>query len=217
MVNISNHLQNITEEKRNNILNDEEILKETKKRITPATIEEIWTCQENHIRITSDNNNMIVNHSLNNFKTIVIDCFNANEGITPAQETALKYFKGISDINNRTTDTTTQDTTNNAITTETTQDKPHKASKKAVSLFIVTDKPQPVKLSSVSIPTIERIPTYTQRIISRYKPLKMQGVYKHRATDIKALKNDYMTLVDTVSCYNDKCAISGGMVAVNSS
>lgn len=133
---------------------------------------------------------------------------------------------------------TTQDTTNNAITTETmqadarqeakqtdttqdiaptTQDKPQKTSKKAVSLFVVTDKPQPVKLSSVNIPTIERIPTYTQRIVSRFKPLKMQGVYKHRVADIKAFKNDCMTFVDTVSCYNDKCAIGGDMVAVNSS
>jgi hypothetical protein len=97
---------------------------------------------------------------------------------------------------------------------DTTQDKPHKAIKKAVSLFVVTDKPQPVKLPTLK--QLDRIPTYTQRIISRFKPSKTQGVYNNRVSNINALKTDYMTFNSPVSCYNDKCAISGG-AAVNSS
>ena len=228
MINISNHLQNITEEKRNKILNDEEVLNETKKRITPATIEEIWARQENHIRITSDNNNMIVNHSLNNFKTIIIDCYSANEGGTPAQEKSLKFFSGISRLNNQLTETITQDikadlqadnrqTETTQDIAPTTQDTPHKTSKTAVSLFVVTDKPAPVKLHGANIPTLERIPTYTQRIISRFKPSKMQGVYNTRVSNKKPLKKAYNDFVGAVSCYNDKCAMGGDMVAVNSS
>lgn len=210
MINISNHLKNITEGKRNNILNDEEVLKETKKRITPATIEEIWTRQENHIRITTNNGNTIINQSLNDFKTIMLDCYSANEGITPAQETALKFFKSISDINNRTTDTTTQDTTP-------TQDKPHKTRARAVSLFVVTDKPQPVKLYGANIPTLERIPTYTQRIISRLQPLKSHRVYNNRVSNKKVLKKAYNDFVGTVSMSCDKCAIGGKVAAGNTS
>lgn len=229
MINISNHLQNITEEKRNNILNDEDVLNETKKRIAPATIEEILTRQENHIRITTNNGNTIINQSLNGFKTIMLDCYSANEGITPAQEKSFKFFSVISKINNQLTETITQDIKADLQAdnrqTETTQDTTpkHTATKtatsnnKSVSLFIVKDKPQPVKLYGANIPTLERIPTYTQRIISRFKPSKSHRVYNNRVTDIKALKTDCMTFVDTVSCYNDKCAISGGMVAVNSS
>lgn len=160
MINISNHLKNITEEKRNNILNDEDVLKETKKRITPATIEEIHTYKENHIRITSDNNNMIVNHSLNNFKTIIIDCFSANEGITPAQETALKFFKGISDTNNRTTETTQADARQDTRQTETPA---HKSSN---CLFVTVAKDiKPEKVAQLqnvaNLPTLASIPTYS--------------------------------------------------------
>ena len=226
MINISNHLKNITEEKRNNILNDEDVLKETKKRITPATIEEIWTYQENHIRITSDNNNMIVNHSLNNFKTIIIDCYSANEGGTPAQEKSLKFFSGISRLNNQLTETITQDikadlqadnrqTETTQDTTPTTQDTPHKTSNTAVSLFVVTDKPAPVKLPTLK--QLDRIPTYTQRIVSRLQPLKSHRVYNTRVDNKKPLKKAYNDFVGTVSCYSDKCAIGGGMVAVNTS
>jgi hypothetical protein len=210
--------------------NHQPTLDDFKKRITPATIEEIHTCQENHIRITTNNGNTIINQSLNDFKTIMLDCYSANEGITPAQETALKFFKGISDINNR---TTTQDATNNAITSETmqadarqtettqgttpTQDKPHKTSNKSVSLFIVTDKPQPVKLYGVNIPTLERIPTYTQRIVSRFKPLKNNKGYNTRVKELKPLKKAYNDFVGAVSCYNDKCAIGGKVATGNTS
>lgn len=201
--------------------NHQPTLDDFKKRIAPATIEEICTLKENHIRITTNNGNTIINQSLNDFKTIMLDCYSANEGITPTQETSFKFFKGISDINNR---TTTQDTSNNAITsetmqsdarqTETTQDKPQK---KSISLFIVTDKPQPVKLYGANIPTLERIPTYTQHIISRLQPLKSHRVYNNRVKELKPLKKAYNDFVGTVSCYNDKCAMGGDMVAVNSS
>ena len=101
--------------------------------------------------------------------------------------------------------------------TETTQDKPHKTSKTAVSLFVVTDKPAPVKLHGANIPTLERIPTYTQRIISRFKPSKMQGVYNTRVSNKKPLKKAYNDFVGAVSCYNDKCAIGGKVAAGNTS
>lgn len=230
MINISNHLQNITEEKRNNILNDEEVLKETKKRITPATIEEIWTSQENHIRITSDNNNMIVNHSLNDFKTIMLDCYSANEGITPAQEKSLKFFSGISRLNNQLTETITQDIkadlqadnrqTETTQDTTPTQDTPHKATKKAMSLFIVTDKPAPVKLSGYELPTLKqlgRIPMYVERFKTDFKPLKNNKGYNTRVKELKPLKKAYNDFVDTVSCYNDKCAIGGKVATGNTS
>jgi hypothetical protein len=230
MINISNHLQNITEEKRNNILNDGEVLKETKKRITPATIEEIWTSQENHIRITSDNNNMIVNHSLNNFKTIVIDCFSANEGGTPAQEKSLKFFSGISRINNQLTETITQDIkadlqadnrqTETTQDTTPTQDKPHKTSNKSVSLFIVTDKPAPVKLLGYELPTLkqlDRIPMYVERFKTDFKQRNNARVYKYRVSNKKSLKKAYNDFVGTVSCYNDKYAIGGKVATGNTS
>ena len=225
MINISNHLQNITEEKRNKILNDEEVLNETKKRITPATIEEIWTSQENHIRITSDNNNMIVNHSLNNFKTIIIDCYSANEGGTPVQEKSLKFFSGISRLNNQLTETITQDIkadlqadnrqTETTQDTTPTQDKPQKTSNKSVSLFIVTDKPQPVKLPHLK--PLNNIPMYVERFKTDFKQRNNARVYKYRVSNKKALKKAHNDFIGTVSCYNDKCAIGGGSVAVNSS
>ena len=230
MINISNHLQNITEEKRNNILNDEDVLNETKKRITPATIEEIWTRQENHIRITSDNNNMIVNHSLNDFKTIVIDCFSANEGITPAQEKSLKFFSGISRLNNQLTETITQDIkadlqADNRQTetmqadarqdTRQTETTPHKTINKSVSLFIVTDKPQPVKLPHLK--PLNNIPMFQERFKTDFKQRNNARVYKYRVSNKKVFKKAYNDFVGTVSCYNDKCAIGGKVAAGNTS
>jgi hypothetical protein len=122
----------------------------------------------------------------------------------------------------KTADNMTQGATNNAIASETMQadvrqDKPHKTIKKAMCLFIVTDKPQPVKLSAVNIPTLERIPTYTQRIISRLQPLKSHKVYNTRVSNKKVLKKAYNDFVGTVSCYNDKCAIGGKVAAGNTS
>lgn len=227
MINISNHLQNITEEKRNNILNDEDVLNETKKRIALATIEEILTRQENHIRITTNNGNTIINQSLNGFKTIMLDCYSANEGITPAQEKSFKFFSVISKINNQLTETITQDIKADLQAdnrqTETTQDTTptHTATKtatsnnKSVSLFIVKDKPEPVKLPTLK--QLERIPTFVERFKTDFKPLKNNKGYNTRVKELKPLKKAYNDFVGTVSCYNDKYAISGGMVAVNSS
>lgn len=80
-----------------------------------------------------------------------------------------------------------------------------------------TDKPQPVKLYGANIPTLERIPTYTQRIVSRFKPLKTQGVYNNRVSNKKVLKKAYNDFVGTVSCYNDKCVVGGKVAAGNTS
>lgn len=223
MINISNHLQNITEEKRSNILNDEDVLNETKKRIAPATIEEILTRQENHIRITTNNGNTIINQSLNGFKTIMLDCYSANEGITPAQEKSFKFFSGISRLNNQLTETITQDIKADLQAdnrqTETTQDTTPKhtatKTKKAVSLFIVKDKPQLVKLPHLK--PLNNIPTFQERFKTDFKQRNNARVYKHRVSNLKALKNDYMTFNNPVSCYSDKYAIGGKVAAGNTS
>lgn len=123
------------------------------------------------------------------------------------------------------TSDTTQDATNNAITsetmqadarqTETTQDTPHKASNKSVSLFIVTDKPQPVKLPTLK--QLGRIPMYVERFKTDFKPLKNNKGYNTRVSNKKVLKKAYNDFVGTVSCYNDKCAIGGKVAAGNTS
>ena len=113
--------------------------------------------------------------------------------------------------------------TNNAITSEPmqadarqtdAQDKPHKTQegKKArpVSVFVVTDNPEPVKLPGVELPTLDRVPTYAQRIVSRFKLPKNSRVYKTMVTDIKALKNDCGAFVGTVS--HSRAEGVGGMV-----
>lgn len=183
MINISSHLQNITEEKRNNILNDGEVLNETKKRITPATIEEICTSKENYIRITTNNGNTIINNPLNDFKTIIIDRFSANEGMTPKQKISFKFFSGISRLNNQLTETITQDIKKDLQAdnrqTETTATAPTPATakktdkpKKAISLFVAVNSQelQPLKLDN--LPKIEKYPTYASYFYSAVvKPL----------------------------------------------
>ena len=99
-------------------------------------------------------------------------------------------------------------------------DKPHKASKTAISLFVVTDKPQPVKLSGHELPTLkqlDRIPMYVERFKTDFKQRNNARVYKYRVNNKKPLKKAHNDFVGTVSCYNDKCASGGDMVAVNSS
>jgi hypothetical protein len=95
------------------------------------------------------------------------------------------------------------------------QDKPHKASKTAVNLFVVTDKPTPVKLPTLK--QLDRIPMYVERFKTDFKPLKNNKGYNTRVKELKPLKKAYNDFVGTVSCYNDKYAIGGGMVAVNTS
>lgn len=143
-----------------------------------------------------------------------------------ANNDSVTDTQGIKSANNA---DTTQDTTNNAITTETmqadarqetkqtdtTQDTPHKTSKKAISLFVVTDKPQPVKLPHLK--PLNNIPMFQERFKTDFKPLKNNKGYNTRVKELKPLKKAYNDFVGTVSCYNDKYAISGGMVAVNSS
>ena len=99
--------------------------------------------------------------------------------------------------------------------TETTQDKPHKTSKKAMCLFIVTDKPQPVKLPHLK--PLNNIPMYVERFKTDFKPLKNNKGYNTRVKELKPLKKAYNDFVSTVSMSCDKCAIGGGSVAVNTS
>ena len=96
-----------------------------------------------------------------------------------------------------------------------TQDKPHKTSKKAISLFVVTDKPQPVKLPHLK--PLNNIPMFQERFKTDFKQRNNARVYKYRGSNKKALKKAYNDFNNPVSCYNDKCAIGGGSVAVDSS
>jgi hypothetical protein len=82
-------------------------------------------------------------------------------------------------------------------------------------LFIVTDKPAPVKLPTLK--QLDRIPMYVERFKTDFKQRNNARVYKYRVSNKKSLKKAYNDFVGTVSCYNDKCAIGGDMVAVNSS
>lgn len=202
----------------------------TKERISNATLKKNTIGNYTFIDIDGDNFSYGGNIDELKGKLYIFD-FDALTPITFYQDeektTAADVMSATdTDTANNDNITATQDikTTEtmqaDARQTETTQDTPHKTSKKAVSLFVVTDKPQPVKLSGHELPTLkqlERIPTYTQRIISRFKPLKSHRVYNNRVNNKKSLKKAYNDFVGTVSCYNDKYAISGGSVAVNSS
>jgi hypothetical protein len=94
-------------------------------------------------------------------------------------------------------------------------DKPHKTSKKAMCLFIVTDKPQPVKLPHLK--PLNNIPMFQERFKTDFKPLKNNKGYNTRVKELKPLKKAYNDFVGTVSCYNDKCAIGGKVATSNTS
>lgn len=146
-----------------------------------------------------------------NAADIVADPETTAADVMSATTTDKANNDNVTDTNNRTTETMQAD----ARQTETTQDTPHKTSKKAVSLFVVTDKPQPVKLPHLK--PLNNIPMFQERFKTDFKPLKNNKGYNTRVKELKPLKKAYNDFVGTVSCYNDKCAISGDMVAVNSS
>lgn len=138
---------------------------------------------------------------------ILADDMTATDEETPKtatiQDNASDIVKAdtVKDDTCTTTDTAaTTDTANNDSVTDTqgiksannadtTQDTPHKTSKTAVSLFVVTDKPAPVKLPRLK--PLNNIPMFQERFKTDFKPLKNNKGYNTRVKELKPLKMAY--------------------------